>query len=84
MLVGLVVLVFPRCAATVTAVTGDGDLAGFAGFLAVAALNQFGMAGGTPPIALNACAGFTQHHFFQFILNVRFNRHVEALSDGCE
>jgi len=83
MLVGFVVLIFPRCATTVTAVTRDGDLAGFSGFFAVAALNQFGMAGGTPPIALNACAGFTEHHFFQFILNVRFNRHVGTLSDGC-
>ena len=73
MLVRPVVFVFPRCTTTVATVTGDGDLSSFSCFFAVAALNQFGMTGSATPVALNTGARFAQHHFFQFVVDVRFN-----------
>ena len=73
--VDFVVLVFPRRAAAVTAVACDGDHAMAAPFLAIAALQQFGMTRRAPPVALNAGARIAQRHLFQFALAIHVFSH---------
>jgi len=65
--VDLVVLVLPRRAATFAAVTRDGDLAMRVGLRAVGALHQFGVPGGTAPVALDTLTRVTQRHRVQVV-----------------
>ena len=64
MQVHLVVLILPRRAAALASVAGDRHLPVAALRLAVDALNQLGMPRRTPPVLLNASAGFAQGWFF--------------------
>jgi hypothetical protein len=75
LLVGFVVFVFPRRATAVAAVLGDGDVAVFALFFAVAALHQLSMAGRAAPVALDTFAGIAQLHGVEFRLAAGFFRH---------
>jgi hypothetical protein len=60
----LVVLIIPSRTAALTPVAGDRHLPMAALRLAVDALNQLGMPRRTPPVLLNASAGFAQGWIF--------------------
>lgn len=87
LLVGLVVFVLPGGAAAGTAVAGDGDQVVFVVavavlahvFLPIAALLQLGMAGRTPPVALNASTWLAQRHFLKFVLSIQVVCHGVAI-----
>ena len=82
--VDLVVLVLPFCTAAFAAVPGDGDLPVAARFFAVDALHQLGMAGGTAPVTLDACARIAKRRLVRFILLLQILGHIAALdiADG--
>jgi hypothetical protein len=80
--VGLVIFVFPRRTATVTAVLGDGDLAVAARLFAVEALHQFGVTGGAAPVTLDAGAGVAHRLGLQFSFWIQVLGHMATFKEN--